>query len=201
MNKSRGIFPALLLFLIIVIVAFARQRSTAGWRGVVYEPPMPAADFSLSQANGQAFRLSEQRGKIVVLFFGYTSCPDVCPTTLADLRQAMQKLSARERERITVAFITVDPARDTPERVQEYVQHFHPSFIGLSGTEEQLKPVWKAYGVTREIQSTSSAVGYLIAHSAHVYVIDGQGNLHLTFPFGTSAEDIAHDLKNLLRTH
>ncbi|MFO3797556.1 MAG: SCO family protein, partial [Anaerolineales bacterium] len=197
-GKTRWIlFLAPLVILILLTVFW--QESAASLRGTVYEPPLPAADFSLIQADGKPFRLSEQRGKIVLLFFGYTSCPDVCPTTLAELSQAMKKLDEQERARVVVAFISVDPGRDTPERIQEYAQRFFPSFIGLSGTEAELQPIWSAYGVYREVQSTNSAAGYLIAHSARVYLIDPQGNLYLTFPFGTRGEDITHDLKILLR--
>lgn len=197
-GKARWIILLALVVTLALLTVFWR-KSAAGLRGAVYDPPLPAADFSLIQADGKAFRLSEQRGKIVLLFFGYTFCPDVCPTTLAELSQALQKLSEQEKARVVVVFISVDPARDTPECAQEYAQRFSPSFLGLSGTEAELQPIWSAYGVYREVQPTGSAAGYLIAHSARVYLIDPQGNLHLTFPFGTPPEDIAYDLKILLR--
>ncbi|MFN3741044.1 MAG: SCO family protein [Anaerolineales bacterium] len=196
-GKTRWITLFVPLVLLILLTVFWRKNA-AGLRGAVYDPPLPAADFALVQADGKPFRLSEQRGKIVLLFFGYTSCPDVCPTTLAELSQAMRKLGEQERARVVVVFISVDPARDTPKRAQEYAQRFFPSFLGLSGTEAELQPIWSAYGVYREVQSSDSAVGYLIAHSARLYLIDPQGNLRLTFPFGTPAEDIAYDLKILL---
>lgn len=197
-GKTRWIILLALVVILTLLTVFW-QKSAAGLRGAVYDPPLPAADFSLIQADGKPFRLSEQRGKIVLLFFGYTSCPDVCPTTLAELSQAMQKLGEQERARVVVVFISVDPERDTPERAQEYAQRFFPSFLGLSGTEAELQPIWSAYGVYREVQPTGSAAGYLIAHSARVYLIDPRGNLRLTFPFGTPPEDIAYDLKILLR--
>lgn len=197
-GKTRWII-LLALVVIPTLLAVFWQKSAAGLRGAVYDPPLPAADFSLSQADGEPFRLNEQRGKIVLLFFGYTFCPDVCPTTLAELSQVMQKLGEQEKARVVVVFISVDPARDTPKRAQEYAQRFFPSFLGLSGTEAELQPIWSAYGVYREVQPTDSIAGYLVAHSARIYLIDAQGYLRLTYPFGTPVEDIVHDLKLLLR--
>ncbi|MEJ5239867.1 MAG: SCO family protein [Anaerolineales bacterium] len=189
----------LLFFSLFAISLFLWQREARTLRGTVYEPPLPAADFTLIQTDGTPFRLSDRHGKIVLLFFGYTYCPDVCPTTLAELRQALSALDEKQRQQVEVVFISVDPARDTPERAQEYARRFSPSFIGLSGSEEALQPIWQAYGVYREIQSSDSAAGYLVAHSARVYLIDPNGYLRLTFPFGIAPDDIAHDLKNILR--
>ncbi len=189
----------LLLLSLTAVLLFFRQREALTLRGTVYEPPLPAPDFTLIQADGNPFRLGDQRGKIVLLFFGYTYCPDVCPATLAELRQALSELKEKQREHVQVVFISVDPARDTPERAQEYARRFSPSFIGLSGSEEELQPIWKAYGVYREIQPADSSSSYLVAHSARVYLIDPNGYLRLTFPFGTAPDDIAHDLENILR--
>ncbi len=167
-------------------------------RGVVYDPPAPAADFSLVRADGTVFRLSEQRGKIVLLFFGYTFCPDVCPTTLSDVRLALDRLKEAERERVQVVFVSVDPGRDTPQRMEQYVAHFSPAFIGLSGSEETLTPIWKAYNVTRIVEKTTSVADYLVTHSAYLYLIDPEGYLRVIFPFGTAPYDIAHDIRYIL---
>jgi protein SCO1/2 len=139
------------------------------------------------------------RGKIVLLFFGYTSCPDVCPTTLAELNQALGKLDATDADKVQVVFVTVDPGRDTPERVQVYVDHFNESFIGLSGAEEDLSTVWSEYGVYREIVDGASASGYIVNHTARVTMIDGNGALRDSFGFDTPVEDIVHDLNLILR--
>nr|BAL54381.1 electron transport protein SCO1/SenC [uncultured Chloroflexota bacterium] len=196
--RNKVLWPLLVIGL-LALASFFWQEKEASLRGTVYDPPIPAPDFTLTSGDGQVFRLSEQRGRIVLLFFGYTSCPDVCPTTLAELKQVFQKLSSDEQERIRVFFITVDPQRDSPERVQQYANRFHPSFIGLSGSEEVLTPVWQAYGVYREVLPAESASGYLVAHSARIYLVDHEGNLRLTFPFGTPSEDILFDLKILLK--
>lgn len=191
----------LMSFLLIGAVAagvflFSRPAS---FRGTTYAEPYPvAAEIELTRANGNSFRLSEMRGQIVMLFFGYTSCPDVCPTTMAELNQALEKLGG-EADQVQVLFVTVDPQRDTPERVQEYVNHFNPGFIGLSGSEPELAKTWNDYGVFREIVEGTSAAGYLVDHTARVTIIDQQGNLRVSFPFDTPVEDIVHDLKLLLK--
>ena len=187
-------------FLLIGIVAawailFAKPAS---FRGTTYAEPYPSAsDFALARADGSSFQLSQTRGKIVLLFFGYTSCPDVCPTTLAELNQAMGQLGA-DADKVQVVFVTVDPERDTPERAQEYVNHFNPSFIGLSGTEDELTKVWQDYGVFREIVEGTSALGYLVNHTARVTLIDADGNLRISFSFEMPVDDIVHDLKLIL---
>jgi protein SCO1/2 len=170
----------------------------ASFRGTTYAEPYPVApDFALTHANGNSFRLSERRGKLVILFFGYTACPDVCPTTMAELNQALGKIGEKA-DQVQVLFVTVDPRRDTPERVQEYVDHFNPNFIGLSGSEAELAKVWNDYGVFREVVEGTSAAGDLVNHTARVTLIDRQGNLRVSFPFDTPVEDIVHDLNLLL---
>ena len=172
----------------------------AGFRGTAYGEPYPVAqEFELSRGDGSRLRLSQMRGKAVLLFFGYTSCPDVCPTTLAELKQALEKLGEEKAQQVEVLFVTVDPQRDTPERVQEYVDHFNPDFIGLSGSESELVPVWQKYGVFREIVDGTSAAGYIVNHTARVTLIDQDGNMRVSFAFETPVEDIVHDLNMLLQ--
>jgi protein SCO1/2 len=164
----------------------------------LYDPALPAPEIELARDNRNSFKLSEMRGNVVLLFFGYTSCPDVCPTTLSELRKVNEQMGSAAT-RMQVVYITVDPERDTPEKVQEYVSIFNPSFIGLSGSTEDLEPIWRGYGVYREVQKvSSSAAGYLVNHTARVYLIDQEGNLRLSYSYGTPTEDIVHDLKILL---
>jgi protein SCO1 len=198
----KTILVGLIVFLLIGLVAagvflFSRPDT---FRGTTYAEPYPIApEIELTRANGTSFRLSEMRGKIVALFFGYTSCPDVCPITLGELNQALEKLG-NQANQVQVLFVTVDPKRDTPERVQEYVNHFNPDFIGLSGSETELARVWNNYGVFREVAESTSAAGYLVSHTARVTLIDQQGNLRVSFPFDTPVEDVVHDLKLLLES-
>jgi protein SCO1/2 len=197
----RILLVGLLTFLLvgIVMVGVFLFWQPEEFRGTMYaEPYPPAPEIELRRENGTRFRLSEMRGNAVMVFFGYTSCPDVCPTTMADLKQALEDLDPQEAQQAKVLFITVDPERDSPERVQEYVNHFNTDFIGLSGTEPELAEVWSEYGVFRQIVDGSSAAGYLVDHTARVTLIDQSGHLRLSYPFDTPVEDIVHDLKLLL---
>lgn len=194
-RKSIWISLAVLLVLIIVLIAF---RQPYQFRGSVIEQDYPAPDFKLIDADGQEYRLSAQQGNIVLLFFGYASCPDVCPTTLSDLKQTFNILDDLSEE-VQVVFITLDPDRDTPEKIQAYTSLFNQKFLGLSGDMETLEPIWKAYGVFREIdEETVTEAGYLVSHSARIYLIDQEGHLRITYTFGTPPEDIAEDIAHLL---
>jgi protein SCO1/2 len=198
----RTIFVVLASFLLIGIVAAGvfLFSKPASFRGTMYaEPYPPAPEIELNRDNGTSFKLSEMRGNVVLLFFGYTSCPDVCPTTMAELKQALEELDENDAKQVQVLFVTVDPERDTPERVQEYVNHFNSDFIGLSGTESELTEVWKKYGVFRENVEGNSAAGYLVNHTARVTLIDRDGNLRLSYAFDTPVDSIVHDLKLLFK--
>ena len=189
-----------LLLIGVVTLAVLLFGKPASFRGAAYTEPYPiASDFELTHVGENNFQLSELRGKIVLLFFGYTSCPDVCPTTLAELNQALEELDKNDADKVKVIFVTVDPGRDTPERMQEYVNHFNTNFIGLSGTEDELSKVWDDYGVFREIVDGTSAAGYLVNHTARVTLIDGNGNLRVSFSLDASVDDIVHDLKLILK--
>jgi protein SCO1/2 len=173
---------------------------SAEFAGQALVPPPAATDFTLQAADGSHFTLSHQRGKIVLLSFGYTFCPDVCPTTLVELSQVRARLGDAAK-RVRVAFITLDPERDTPERLGLYTTAFDPTFIGLTGSVGQLASVRTMYGVIAEKQAVAgTTASYLIAHSAYTYVIDPQGRLRLLFPFGLSVEEMADDILQLLRS-
>lgn len=167
-------------------------------RGAVIENPQPAPEISLMDANGSRFQISQQRGQLVYLFFGYTNCPDVCPTTLSEMKQLRARLGT-QADQVRFVFITVDPERDTPERLRVYLSAFDPQIVGLTGGLEELQPVWQAYGIGQEIQGEKSSAGYLVAHSSRTYVIDRQGRLRASYAFGTPLEDIESDLRYLLK--
>lgn len=168
-------------------------------RGSVLEPPVPAPDYTLTDGQGADWTLSDQKGKLVLMFFGYTTCPDVCPATLGELQQVRARLGEELASDVQVAFITVDPERDTPDRIGKYVAAFDPTFAALSGSEAALEPVWKAYGVYRQIQPNASGAGYLVDHTARTYLIDRAGNLRVSYTFGTPLEDLLADVKFLLK--
>ena len=156
-----------------------------------------ARDFRLTDHNGQTRALADFRGKLVALFFGYTHCPDVCPTTMADLAAAI-KLLGPDGDKIQVLFVTVDPERDTAALMKQYVPAFNPTFLGLRPTTEQLKMLASEYKVVYQKNPSREQGNYLMDHSAGTYVYDTQGRLRLLMPYGTSAPVIASDLKVLL---
>jgi protein SCO1/2 len=176
--------------------AFA--AASPAYKTGVFEPPRPAPDFSLRGSNGAEIKLSQYRGKVVALGFGYTSCPDVCPTTLAYLAEARKKLGAAAQE-FRVIYVTVDPERDSTDLLRKYLGAFDPTFVGGTGTPEQLAEVRKAFGITAARQpSKSSPTTYFVHHSSFVYLIDRSGKLRTMMPYGVSADDIAHDVKLML---
>jgi len=156
-----------------------------------------ARDFRLTDHNGQTRTLADFRGKLVALFFGYTHCPDVCPTTMADLAAAI-KLLGSEGNKVQVLFVTVDPERDTAALLKQYVPAFNPTFLGLRPTTEQLKSLATEYKVVYQKNPGREQGNYLMDHSAGTYVYDTQGRLRLLMPYGTSASLIARDFKALL---
>src|SRR5215210_1323289 len=199
---KKTLLVGVVAFLLIGVVAAMLYffPGTVNFRGTAYtEPYPPAPEINLARDNGTNFRLSEMRGNIILLFFGYTSCPDVCPITMGELKQVLDKLGENDAKKAQVVFVTVDPGRDTPEAVQKYVDHFDKRFIGLSGSEAQLQKVWTGYGIFREIVEGTSAAGYLVNHTARITLIDQAGNLRLSYGLETPVDDIVHDIKILLK--
>ena len=199
--ERRIIWVGIVSFLLVgfAIVFSMLLSKPASFRGTAYVEPYPAAaEFELTRSSGDMLRLSGQRDKIVLLFFGYTSCPDVCPTTPAELNLALNQIPEKA-EQVQVIFVTVDPERDTAQAIQAYVSRFNPSFIGLSGSLDQLENIWQDYGVFREMAQNVSAAGVIINHTARVTLIDTQGNMRLSYGFGTPVEDIVHDLNLILK--
>ena len=187
----------LVLLGIVALLSFLLAKAQP-FRGISYEEPFPTApQITLKKANGELFKLSDQQGKIALLFFGYTSCPDVCPTTLAEMKMLMDELGDLGKN-VQVVFVSVDPDRDTSEKMQTYVNHFHSSFLGLSGSMNELAPIWRNYSIVREEVQSDSSFGVIINHTALLFLVDQQGNLRLSFPYQTPVKDIAHDIKLLL---
>ncbi len=197
--KSKYILLGLgvLVGVALILTAWQYIQLPYTFRGSLIDPPVPAADFELTDQHGRAFRLSEQNGKVVLLFFGYTNCPDVCPLTLSDFKRIKAGLGSQASD-VRFVFITVDPERDTSEVLGQYMQNFEADFIGLSGERQQLEGVWKDYGVYQAKQEVGSAAGYLVDHTARTYLVDQQGNWRLTYPFEMGPEDITQDVRYLL---
>ncbi len=157
-----------------------------------------AKDFSLADQNGQTRALKDFAGKVVVLFFGYTQCPDVCPTTMQELTEVKRLLGA-EGDKLQGVFVTVDPERDTPELLQAYMANFDPSFIALRPTPEQLTPLLKDYKIYAKKVEGKTATSYTMDHSAQSYVYDPQGRLRLYNRYGSGVQALADDVRLLLK--
>jgi len=155
-------------------------------------------DFELRDPQGNTRRLADFRGKAVAVFFGYTHCPDVCPTTLAALAEAMKALGP-DADRVQVLFVTVDPERDTPALLAQYVPAFDPRFLGLYGDAEATARTAREFKIIYQKVPGSSAGTYTMDHSAGTYVFDPQGRLRLYVANGQGADVFAHDLRELLR--
>jgi protein SCO1/2 len=154
-------------------------------------------DVRLTDHHGKPRSLADFRGKVVVLTFGFTHCPDVCPTTLADFASALKRLGP-DAERVQVLFVTVDAARDTEEVLRQYVPAFHPSFLGLRGDAAATAKVTKDYGIHSSVRAGKTPESYTVDHSAQSMVLDPQGRLRLVIGHGLAPEKIASDLRLLL---
>jgi protein SCO1/2 len=144
----------------------------------------PAPDFSLTNQDDQPFQLSSLRGDVVLLTFGFTHCPNICPTTLANLAAIHRRLPPAEQPKVRTVFVSVDPARDTPEVLKDYVPFFDPSFVGVTGSPAEIARVAKDYGVSYENvyqQSNDAKNYYTVNHSTYIYLIDARGHLRLFF--------------------
>lgn len=160
--------------------------------------PPQGGDFELRGPDGP-MRLSDLRGKVLLLYFGYTLCPDICPTNLALIALALRGLTPAEVARVQVVFVSVDPARDTPAQLAEYTAWFHPGILGLTGSEDEIAAAGARYGAAwRRVEQPDSALGYAVDHSAYTYVIDPAGRLVETLDHATPAEAIAAAIRRHL---
>lgn len=179
---------------IVIVVAIAAAvlalTSKPTLRGSVINPPWPAPEINLTDHNGRPFTMSGQKGKVVLIYFGYVNCPDECPLTMAHLKLAVESLQSRAQD-VQVAMVSTDPARDTPQAMKDFMAHFDPSFLGLTGTPAELQKTWKDYGVAVEDGGET--------HSLFLYVIDPNGDIRETFLPTTEPNDIARDVGLLLK--
>jgi protein SCO1 len=195
-----------LVLALLVSFLFARYSTyrtvQAKFYGQPLVPAKEAFDFRLVDQNGKAFQLSQLRGKAVLFAFGFTHCPNVCPTTLSDLAKIYRALPARDRTRVQVLFVSVDPRRDQPETMKNYVPYFDDSFIGLTGTEDQIAQAAKAYGAYYEIvhNAGESPDAYSVNHSAFIYLISPDGKWKLLYNFDQlgDATKVVQDIEQVL---
>jgi protein SCO1 len=176
--------------------ATAAPVVAAVFKAGVFDPPRQAPDFALQGSNGSALRIDSYHGKVVLLAFGYSSCTAVCPITLNTFAQTVRKLGPAASG-VQVVYVTVDSERDTPARLKKFLGAFDPTFVGGSGTEQQLEQVRRDYGVTaRKIPFEKT---YSYDHSSFTYLVDRNGRIRALMPYGHSPEDYVNDLTILLR--
>ncbi|MBP9714236.1 MAG: SCO family protein [Sterolibacterium sp.] len=187
--------------LLLLLTSCGNPAHDPGFLNSVVTEPRFARDFSLTDPQGQQHHLADYRGKVVVIFFGYTQCPDVCPTTLSVMAETMRLLGS-EATRVQVLFVTLDPERDTPQLLATYVPQFHPTFVGLSGDAQHIAATAREFNVIAVKRAaaagTATADAYSIDHSTYSYLYNPQGQLRLLAKYGATAETLAHDIHRLL---
>lgn len=165
---------------------------------LVWRPVPTGGDFTLRSADGPV-TLRDVRGRVAILYFGYMSCPDICPTSLSVWKTALTSLRPEEMARVQPIFISVDPERDTPANIKGYVGFFHPSILGVTGDAAEVARVAKAYGARYAKVKTSSAMVYTVDHTADTYVVGPRGQLSATVPHGAPPEDIVKAVRAALQ--
>jgi protein SCO1 len=196
-TRNLGLIFVGFIVLVIAILAgfkFITPRSLAG---TLYDPSVPRPDFTLESVNGPV-SLSDFRGKFVILYFGYTFCPDACPLSMGNIRQATDKLGSKSKD-VQVIFVSVDWKRDTPDVMAKYVSHFNPDFVGLSGTQEQIDKATKDFDIYYLLNLPDENGNYSVDHTASTQVLDREGNLILLWPYDVAPSEMTSDLKALLK--
>lgn len=201
MNKilrSRWLWPvAGLVIGLTAIVLISLALRPHNFSGSILQSPQPAYDFRLTSADGPV-ALSDLRGKVVLIFFGYTFCPDVCPTTLQEMSEVLDLLG-NKADQVQPVFISVDPGRDTPDRLKAYLNNLDGRILGITGETAVIDEIVTQYGVFYQKRTISESGNYLIDHTATSFLIDPEGYLRVVYPYATPAEGIAEDVKYILR--
>jgi protein SCO1/2 len=179
----------------LLLVAATGRAADAPLKAGVFDPPRAAPDFSLRGSDGNDLTLARYRGKVVILFFGYTHCPTVCPTTLATLARARRQLGPDAAD-LQVVYVTVDPEHDGVARLRDVLGKIDPSFVGGTGTPEQLEGVRRDYGV--QSSRIEAGGGLFFNHSSSTFLIDRAGMLRALMPYGQPADAYVHDVRILL---
>lgn len=183
----------------LILLVFLSACGAYQFKNSQLTPPDPAYDFELIDQNNQPFQLRSQRGKVVMIFFGYTNCPDVCPATLSDMQILRNHLGTLQNK-VTMLFITVDPERDTVTRLKQFVDRFDSHIVALTGDVTALANVYKAYGAGAQRQELpESALKYAMDHTSTMTVIDKQGQRRLLIGFGSDLTDTQNDILALIK--
>jgi protein SCO1/2 len=170
---------------------------SGGFKGMAVDPPREMPAFAFTRSDGSRFMTAPEPGRPMVLFFGYTHCPDVCPTTLADWKRVRATLGD-DAKAVRFVFVTVDPDRDTPAVAERYARMYDAAFEGVSGDAITTSRMMDAFGVAAAREPGTNATGYLVSHSSQVFLVDSHGKLVALYPFGTGWDALAADLERLL---
>ena len=194
--------PCIPLRLLVACIATAYVTTACNrepdWRGTPVTPALAIPPLSFVDSAGVPITFGPPAGEASMVFFGYTNCPDVCPTTLSDWTRVKAALGDNAK-RVHFVFVSVDPERDTPAVAQRYATQFDPSFRGLSGNAATTAAVQKAFGVASARHAETSGGGHLVGHPAQTFLVDDQGNVRVSYVFGAGWDVMAADLKQLLR--
>lgn len=193
MKKRRSSLAAILALVVVAVLAIGARLWV--WSGSEHSSPAIGGPFTLVDGDGRTVTDKDFRGKWMLIYFGYTFCPDVCPTSLSVVANALDKLAPPQLDKIVPVFITVDPARDTPQVMKDYAAAFHPKMVGLTGSPEQIAAVTKSYRVYAAKAKGADESSYTMDHSSILYLIGPDGAFVAPFTHGTSADDLAAALK------
>ncbi len=195
MHPNRSVrYGGVGLVVVVSIGIFLAWIRPPQLHGVPLQSPERAADFTLMSTRGSLESLSDFRGKYVLLYFGYSYCPDVCPTTLNDLTVALETLASLADD-VQVLMVTVDPDRDSVDHLSRYLSNFHPEFLGMTGSRDEIDLAASRYGIFFDVAEGSEATGYLVDHTSIVTLVDADGYVREVFPYGVTGEEIAADLR------
>jgi protein SCO1/2 len=198
--KSNFLALALLGILLVAGLGFGIYQAffaAPSFNGMVIDPPEPAPEFTLDSDHGPV-KLADFQGRYILLYFGYSYCPDVCPSTLSDMKRVVNAVDP-ESALLQGIYVSVDPRRDTPGRMGEFSRFYHPSFIGLSGSMEVISQTASAYDIVFRYNDAESTTNYTVDHTSRITVIDPQGRVRLHWEHGTTSDEMISDLRQLMR--
>jgi protein SCO1 len=177
-----------------------RMRGEPLIRGAIVDPPVPRPDLTMTATDGRPYDFAARtKGRVTFLTFGYTHCPDVCPVHMANLAGALKQLSAADRARVTVVFVTTDAARDTLLQLRHWLDSFDTAFVGLRGSDDQLAAMERAFHIPPVSRQDLPGGGYGVSHSAQVFAFTADDSAHVIYLPGATSSDYAHDIPRLLR--
>ena len=181
-----------------LLVALAACKGETQLHGRMIDPPREVSGYEFTLPDGARFTTAAEKGRPMVLFFGYTHCPDVCPTTMADWKRAKQKLG-RDGDRVRFVFVTIDPERDTPALSERYAKQFDSAFVGVSGDSSTMRRMMADFGVTATRETAMATdTSYFMAHPGQAFLVDDRGRLVAVYPFGIGWDALAADLETIL---